>query len=152
MKRMRMIKFDINMRGLVILTSLNWVVSPKVVTKSHKIDRTHNPNQLLHFQIKVCGKPYDKNGIHITDPVSYISIPKLHKGTIIFAGSHAPSDQKLQTCCHLAVTPPSNWMPSTISLGQVISENFNQDIFDLQAACEFANRENLIKSLQIVTL
>jgi hypothetical protein len=63
-----------------------------------------NPNQLRHFQINVCDSPFDKRGMHITDPVTNISIHLLIKGTIIYADSHAPSDQELQICCHVVLT------------------------------------------------
>ena len=55
-----------------------------------------NPNQLRHFQIEVCDNPYDKNEMHIIDPVTKISLPLLPKGAVIFADSHAPSDEELQ--------------------------------------------------------
>jgi hypothetical protein len=105
-----------------------------------------NPNQLRHFQIEVCDNPFDKRGMHITGPLTKLSIPLLSKGTIIDADSHAPSDQELQTCRHFLLTSPSNWNPSTISLGQVTSRDVTQDISDIHAVYELANRENLINS------
>lgn len=65
-----------------------------------------NPNQLRHFQIDVCDNPYDKGGMHITDPVSKVSIPLLSKGTIVYADSHAPSEKELQTCHHVVIKLP----------------------------------------------
>jgi hypothetical protein len=67
-----------------------------------------NPNQLRHVPIEVCDNPYGKRGMHITDPITKISIPLLSKGTIIYADSHAPSEQELQTCHHVVLTSPSN--------------------------------------------
>ena len=43
-----------------------------------------NPNQLKHFQIDVCGNPYDKDGMHIMDHVSKVSNPLLNKETIVY--------------------------------------------------------------------
>ena len=105
-----------------------------------------NPNQLRHFQIDVCDNPYDKGGMHITDPVSKVSIPLLSKGTIVYADSHAPSEKELQTCHHVVITSPGNWNPSTVTLGQVVSTEIDQEGFDLQAAYELGDRENLINS------
>ena len=59
--------------------------------------------------------------MHITDPLTKISIPLLSKGIIRYADSHAPLDQEFQICCHVALASPSNWNPSTISLGRVTS-------------------------------
>jgi hypothetical protein len=42
-----------------------------------------NPNQLRHFQIEVCDNPFDKRGMHMTDPLTKFSIPLLNKGTFI---------------------------------------------------------------------
>ena len=42
------------------------------------------------------------------------------------------------------MTSPSNWNPSTITLGQMVSDDANQDISDIKAAYEFASRENKI--------
>jgi hypothetical protein len=44
-----------------------------------------NPNQVRHCQIEVCDNPFDKRGMHITDPVTKFSIPLISKGTIIYA-------------------------------------------------------------------
>jgi hypothetical protein len=52
----------------------------------------------------------------------------------------------LQTCRHVALTSPINCNPSTISLGQETSREVNQDISDIQAVYELANRENLINT------
>jgi hypothetical protein len=113
-------------------------------------DRMHhsliNPNQLRHFQIDVCDNPYDKGGMHITDPVSKVSIPLLSKGTIVYADSHAPSEKELQTCRYVIMTSPGNWKPSTVTLGQVVTTEIDQEGFDLQAAYELGDRENLINS------
>jgi hypothetical protein len=93
-----------------------------------------NNNQLRNFLIEVCDNQHDKNGMHIIDPVIKISIPLLSKGNIIYADSHAPSDEEFQTCRDAVVTSQSNWNPSIITLGRVISRYINQDISDLQAA------------------
>jgi hypothetical protein len=85
--------------------------------------------------------------MHITDPVSKASIPLLSKGTIVYADSHAPSEKELQkTCLHVVRTSLSNWNPSTVTLGQVVTTEIDQEGFDLQAACELGDRENLINS------
>jgi hypothetical protein len=114
--------------------------------RMHHSNPLINPNQLRHFQINVCDNPYDKGGMHITDPVSKVSIPLLSKRTIVYADSHALSEKELQTCHHVVITSPGNWNPSTVTLGQVVSTEIDQEGFDIQAAYELGDRENLINS------
>jgi hypothetical protein len=44
------------------------------------------------------------------------------------------------------MTSPGNWNISTVTLGQVVTTEIDQEGFDLQAAYELGDRENLINS------
>ena len=108
-----------------------------------------NPNQLRHFGIDVCDNPYSKDGIYIHEPESQVTVPLHSRGTILYANSHAPTDQELQQCKHIVLTSPGLWNPNTVKLGDVssvIAPNDDDEYYHRSTAYEIASQSYFIDS------
>ena len=74
-----------------------------------------DPNQLHAFGMDVQDKPFSTKGLTIQPASHDITIPLQTLGTIIYANTHAPTDQELTTCCpHIILSSNADLDPHHI--------------------------------------
>ena len=73
-----------------------------------------NPNQLHAFGTEVQDNPFSTEGLSIQPASHDITIPLQTLGTIIFANTHAPTDQELNKHPHIVLSYTADWDPHHI--------------------------------------
>ena len=73
-----------------------------------------NPNQLCAFGTDVQDNPFSTTGLSIQPDSHNITIPLQTLSTIIFANTHAPTDQELSKHPHIVLSSNADWDPHHI--------------------------------------
>ena len=79
-----------------------------------------NPNQLRHFGTKVQDNPVSDLPLFIMAEDNEFSMELDISGTIIYADTHIPSDNELQTCKHIQLSSSYQWNPHNVSFPKSI--------------------------------
>ena len=74
-----------------------------------------NPNQLRHYGTTVNDNPMSKQPLSIITDGAEFSMELSMAGTIVFAETHSPSPNELETCPHITLSSPHPWNPHNIS-------------------------------------
>ena len=78
-----------------------------------------NPNQIRHNKINYWDNPYDNEKPLAIEVQDTLTIPLQTKGTKVFFTTRTPTENKLSSCMHVALTSSSEWNPQEVSLSKV---------------------------------
>ena len=74
-----------------------------------------NPNQLRHHGTKVQDNPMSDHPLSIITDDNEFCMELTMSGTIVFATTHSPTEQELNTCQHVILSSSHSWNPHNVT-------------------------------------
>ena len=108
-----------------------------------------NPNQLRAFGTEVQDNPFSNERLLIQPAPHDIAIPLQTLGTIIYANTHAPTDQELGQHPHIVLSSTTDWDPHHVQFpSHDVEEESRSTINALQTRQQYSVEPSFVHNRQ----